>query len=84
MNAELQRPSLTPDNTFCCFAGLDSTKQVNLFVDYFNNTTKQLNRKRETGGQLYSDTSRYKVSEYSLQSPRYKNKQTFARLSINQ
>ena len=47
-----------------CLTGLDLAEQVNLlFVKYKQSTWIQTS---QTGGQLYSDTSTYKVSECSL------------------
>ena len=58
-----QRGSITVWLTFC-LTGLDSTKLVNLYLIQHKQSNRILTS--QTGGQSYSDTSPYEVSECSL------------------
>ena len=66
LNNFVQRESITVWLT-SSLTGLDATKQVNLLI----NLSVQSNRIQtsKTGGQLYRDTSPYKVNEYYLARP---------------
>ena len=50
-----------------CLTGLDSTKLVNLYLIQYKQSSRILTS--QAGGQPYSNTSPYKVSECSLYQP---------------
>ena len=60
------RGSITVQLT-SCLTGLDSTKQVDILL--IQHKRSSWIQTKQTGGQQYSDTSSYKVSECSLTAP---------------